>query len=253
MLFHVVLPKFQSIRFCMGFCIIIRLHRGKWLQERGFLTQSYHYRCVIKDSSSLSSKAINAPQKGCHRMHVSDIRLSSDGIICFRRFLFFWKFSQSSAVCFRDRDEPSISRSLVHTGGRYETSLFICIKWTFSWVKLTASRRNWLIVLNCLFKLRILHLFLLTTSIYGPFHNWIIWSWYFALISFCTEWIMLCAINIDDKFGSVTDNLCLPNVVQWKLVARLERSTVGESEMIRVGTSSRGWFCHCRAHLNNTV
>ncbi len=64
---------------------------------------------------------------------------------------------------------------------------------------------------------------------------------------------MLCAINIDDKFGSVTDNLCLPNVVQWKLVARLERSTIGESEMIRVGTSSRGWCCHCRAHLNNMV
>lgn len=65
--------------------------------------------------------------------------------------------------------------------------------------------------------------------------------------SFCTERIMLCAINVDDKFGSVTDNLCLPNVVQRKLVAWLERSTIGESEMIWVGTSSRGWCCHCRA------
>lgn len=240
-MFHVVLPKYQSVSFCMGFCIIIRQHRGKWLQEWGLQTQSYNYRQVIKDSSSLSSKAISAPQKGCNRIHVSDIRLSSDGIICFRRFLSSESLVWVQRFVLGDTGEP---RGYVVHRTRRSRSLSL---WTFSWVKLTASRSNWLIVVHCCFKSQIVHLFLFTTSIYGPFHNWIIWSWYFALISFCTEWIMLRAINVDDKFGSVTDNLCLPNVVQWKLVARLERSTIGESEMIRVGTSFRGWCCHCRA------
>lgn len=95
----VTLNTFQNVVSCCRTQIPIRplLHvflynhqaaPREMITETRVSTPSYHYRRVIKDSLSLSSKAISAPQKGCHRMHVSDIRLSSDGIICFRRFLF---------------------------------------------------------------------------------------------------------------------------------------------------------------------